>query len=126
MTVINTASFAYHQWPLTGQDLSHFLHKVALDNSFNRYACWNENSAGEFLRNVIVGFAPNPIIFANLKKFYFLYGVNSGVSLQKNMPFLRIKISFFQIFLLPFFCAKFCHNLLVFMTILHKKSATLK
>jgi hypothetical protein len=67
MTVINTASFAYHQRPLTGQDLSHFLHKVALDNSFNRYACWNENSASEFLRNVIVGFAPNPIIFANLK-----------------------------------------------------------
>ena len=67
MTVINTASFAYHQWPLTGQDLSHFLHKVALDNSFNRYACWKENSASEFLRNVIVGFAPNPIIFANLK-----------------------------------------------------------
>ncbi|MEK5744432.1 hypothetical protein VXE41_16290 [Acinetobacter variabilis] len=65
-------------------------------------------------------------IFVNLKKFYFLYGINSGVSLQKNMPFLRIKISFFQIFLLPFFCAKFCHNLLVFMTILHKKSATLE
>ncbi len=40
---------------------------------------------------------------------------------KKNMLFLRTKISFFQIFLLPFFCAKFCHNLLVFMTILHKK-----
>jgi len=65
-------------------------------------------------------------IFVKFKKFDSLYGINSGVSLQKNMPFLRIKISFFQIFLLPFFCAKFCHNLLVFMTILHKKSATLK
>jgi len=65
-------------------------------------------------------------IFANLKKFYFLYGVNSGVSLQKTMLFFCLKISFFQFFLLPFFCAQFCHNLLVFMTILHKKSATLE
>ncbi len=44
-------------------------------------------------------------IFVNLKKFYFLYGINSGVSLQKTMLFFCLKISFFQFFLLPFFCA---------------------
>ncbi|MBI1449278.1 hypothetical protein D3C81_408560 [compost metagenome] len=65
-------------------------------------------------------------IFVKLKKFDSLYGINSGVSLQKNMLFLRTKISFFQIFLLPFFCARFEHNTLDFITILHKKSATLK
>lgn len=65
-------------------------------------------------------------IFVNFKKFDSLYGINSGVSLQKNMLFLRAKISFFQIFLLPFFCARFEHNTLDFITILHKKSATLK
>lgn len=66
--IITPASFAYHQWPLVGQELSHFLYKVALDKSFNRYACWDKNSGSEFIRNVMVGFAPNPIIFANLKE----------------------------------------------------------
>jgi len=65
-------------------------------------------------------------IFIKIKKFYVLYSINSGVSLQKNMLFFYLKISFFQFFLLPFFCAQFCHNLLVFMTILDKKSATLE
>lgn len=65
-------------------------------------------------------------IFVKFKKFDSLYGINSGVSLQKNMLFLRTKISFFQIFLLPFFCARFEDNTLDFITILHKKSATLK
>jgi len=44
-------------------------------------------------------------IFLNFKKFYVLYGINSGVSLQKTMLFFYLKISFFQFFLLPFFCA---------------------
>lgn len=45
-------------------------------------------------------------IFVNLKKFYFLYGINSGVSLQKTMLFfLSQNKFFFSFFLLPFFCA---------------------
>ena len=61
-------NYKYHHWPLTSQKISHFLQKVALDVSFNRYACWKENSGTEYVRNVVVGFAPNPIIIANLKK----------------------------------------------------------
>lgn len=61
-------NYNYFQWPLTGQKVSHFLDKVALDPSFNRHACWKENSGSEYVRNVLVGFAPNPIIVANIKK----------------------------------------------------------
>ena len=61
-------NYNYFQWPLTGQKVSHFLDKVALDDSFNRHACWKGNSGSEYVRNVLVGFAPNPIIVANLKK----------------------------------------------------------
>lgn len=64
---LNTATYTYKQWPLVGQTFSHFLNKVALDASFNRYACWKENSGSEFVRNVVIGFAPSPIIIANLK-----------------------------------------------------------
>lgn len=66
-TMIYT-NYNYFQWPLTGQKVSHFLDKVALDDSFNRHACWKQNSGSEYVRNVLVGFAPNPIIVANLKK----------------------------------------------------------
>ncbi|EYT16746.1 putative membrane protein [Acinetobacter sp. 1592897] len=42
-------------------------------------------------------------IFANLKKFYFLYGVNSGVSLQKTMLFFLPQNKFFSVFFIAFF-----------------------
>jgi hypothetical protein len=65
---INTVEFDYHRWPLVSQKLSYFLNKVAIDNSFNRYACWNKTSSTQYMRNVLVGFAPTPIIIANLRK----------------------------------------------------------
>jgi hypothetical protein len=65
---VNTVEFDYHRWPLVSQKLSYFLNKVAIDNSFNRYACWKKNSSTHYVRNVLVGFAPTPIIVANLRK----------------------------------------------------------
>ena len=44
-------NYNYFQWPLTGQKISHFLDKVALDDSFNRHACWKQNSGSEYVRN---------------------------------------------------------------------------
>ena len=54
--------------PLLSQSLSSFVSAVALDESFNRQGCWTNPFTEIFLKDLIVGFAPSPIIVADLKK----------------------------------------------------------
>lgn len=65
---MSNIDYLYHRWPVTSLTLKHVLSKIAFDPSFQRLASWKSLAANNFIKNVIVGFAPTPIIVANLKK----------------------------------------------------------
>lgn len=58
----------YKDVPLLSQSLLVFTNEVALDESFNRQGCWTDPFTEVYLKDLIVGFAPSPIIVADLKK----------------------------------------------------------